>query len=130
RGITTPPLVVVALDVDGERYRFNQVRHWTRNRASWSSGRATFSAQSLTAKVEGELACSPEQMLNAPYVDPDGTDLWCANTEIGNVRLNLYKRSGLGWREHRVLTATRRAHFEIGGRTRDPAVTREHITVR
>jgi len=69
-------------------------------------------------------------MINAPYVDPDGTDLWCANTEIGDAKLTVYRRSGFGWREHRTLTATRRAHFEVGGRVRDPAVTREHILVR
>jgi hypothetical protein len=90
----------------------------------------TFTAQNLTAKLVGELRCTPDQMVNARYVDPDGSELWCANTEIGDAKLTLFKRAGLGWREHRTLTATRRAHFEIAGRQRDPAVVREHILVR
>jgi hypothetical protein len=130
RGITTPNLMVLALDVDGERYRMNQMRHWVTNRVSWDSTRVRFAARSATTKVEGELTCTPEQMLNCPYVDPDGSDLWCRNTEIGDAKLTIYKRAGLRWREHRTLTATRRAHFEMGGRTRDPAITREHILVR
>ncbi len=86
-------------------------------------------AFSTTTKVELEMTCSPDDMVNAPYVDPDGTDLWCANTEIADARLVVYKRSGLRWREHRRLEARRRAHFEVGGRERDPSVTRPHATV-
>lgn len=130
RGFTSPNLMALALDVDGEPFRFNQLRHWVSNRVSWETGRVRFTARSTGAKVEGELTCAPANMINAPYVDPDGTELWCANTEIGDATLTVFKRSGLGWREHRTLTATRRAHFEIGGRTRDPAVAREHILVR
>ena len=80
-------------------------------------------------KIEGELSCAPEQMVSAPYLDPDGTEVFCANTEIGNARLTVYRRAGLGWREHRRLAATHRAHFELGSRVRDPAVTREHTLV-
>jgi hypothetical protein len=65
----------------------------------------------------------------APYEDPDGTDVFCANTEIGDAHLTIYRRSGLRWREHRQLHAAGRAHFETGGRTRDPAVVREHVLV-
>jgi len=130
KNFTSPNLLVVALDVDGERYRFNQVRHWVTNRVSWETSRVQFTARSATAKLVGELTCPPERMLNCPYVDPDGSNLWCRNTEIGDAKLTLYRRSGLGWREYRTLSSTGRAHFEIGGRTRDPAVTREHILVR
>jgi hypothetical protein len=69
-------------------------------------------------------------MINCPYIDPDGTELWCANTEIGNARVTVFKRAGLGWREHRTLVSEGRAHFEHGSRERDPRVTREQILVR
>jgi hypothetical protein len=89
-----------------------------------------FTGVSAMSKVVGELRCAPESLILAPYLDPDGTAVYCANTEIGDATVTLYRRSGLRWREHRTLTATRRAHFETGGRTRDPAVVREHILVR
>lgn len=129
RGVTLPPLVLVVLDLDGERYRLNQFRHVVRNRGTWRTGRTTFEAWSPTVKIEGELTCAPDQMVQAPYLDPDGTEVFCCNTEIGDARVTVYKRSGLGWREHRRLEGPGRAHFESGGRTRDPEVTREHVLV-
>jgi hypothetical protein len=129
RGVTLPTLTVVSLDLEGEQYRFNQLRHLPRNRSTWEGGKVTFSAWSPMVKVEGELTCAPSDMVAAPYVDPDGTDLFCMNTEIGDARVTVYRRAGLGWREHRTLEGKRRAHFELGGRVRDPAVTAEHTLV-
>ncbi|MDB4957226.1 MAG: uncharacterized protein JWO36_4795 [Myxococcales bacterium] len=130
RGITTPPMVLVTLDLDGEHHRFNQFRHVALNRGTWSGSSVMFSAWSPTVKLAGELSCRPSDMVSAPYLDPDGTHVFCANTEIGDARLTVWKRSGLRWLEHRRLEGNRRAHFEIGGRVRDPAVVREHVLAR
>lgn len=128
-GVVLPTTTAFSLDLDGEQHRFNQLRHLFVNKSAWQVGRVTVTAWSPTVKVEAELTCSPDDMVNAPYVDPDGTDLWCANTEIADARLVVYKRSGLRWREHRRLEARKRAHFECGGRERDPSVTRPHALV-
>jgi hypothetical protein len=128
-GRTLPPMVLVALDLDGVRHRLNQFRHVARNRGTWQTGRVTFTAQSLRVKIEGELTAPPDDFVNAAYEDPDGTHLWCANTEIGDARVIVYERKGLAWREVRRLEARQRAHFEIGSRERDPAVVREHVLV-
>lgn len=129
RGTTLPPLTLVTLDLDGEHYRLNQFRHVVRNRGTWANGRVTFSAWSPSVKIDGELTCEPRDMVSAPYLDPDGTEVFCANTEIGDARVTVYRRAGLGWREHRTLEGKRTAHFELGGRVRDPAVTAEHTLV-
>jgi hypothetical protein len=128
-GVTLPPMMMVALDLDGERHRFTQFRHVAVNRGSWRGGDVTFSAWSPTVKLRGELSCAADSMIVAPYVDPDGTALFCANTEVGDARLTVWKRGGMGWREHRRLEGKRRAHFELGQRMRDPAVVREHVLV-
>ena len=128
-GVLLPTVTAFSLDLDGEQHRFNQLRHLLINKCTWKAGRVDVTAISTTTKVVAELTCSPDEMVNAPYVDPDGTDLWCANTEIATAKLVVYKRSGLRWREHRRLEAPRRAHFEVGGRERDPSVTRPHVTV-
>jgi hypothetical protein len=52
--------------------------------------------------------------------------VFCANTEIGDARVVEYRRGVMGWREHRRLALRGRAHFEIGGRDRDPRVERVH----
>jgi hypothetical protein len=129
RGVMLPPMMLVSLDLDGEQYRLNQFRHVVKNRGTWADGRVTFTGWSPTVKIEGELSCEPEHMVSAPYLDPDGTEVFCANTEIGQARVTVYRRVGLGWREHRTIEANQRAHFELGARTRDPAVTREHTLV-
>ena len=125
RGVTLPPLAMLVLDLDGERIGLNQFRHLVRNRASWRTGHVTFSAWSPRVSVEGELTCAPDALVLAPYEDPDGTDVYCANTEIGDARL-VVKRFG---RPPRVLESHGRCHFETGGRTRDPAVACEHVLV-
>jgi Tocopherol cyclase len=128
RGVLTlPPLVLVALDLDGEQHRFNQFRHVVRNRGTWGGSRVTFEGIGGGVKIAGELACAPSRMVSAPYLDPDGTRVFCANTEIGDARVTISRRAGLGWREERSLEGLGTAHFEVGGRTRDPAVEREHV---
>lgn len=122
RGVLLPPLVMARLgDVE-----LNQFRHVAVNRARWDIGRVSFVARSLRVKVEGELTCSPDAMVMAPYLDPDGTEVFCANTEIGDARLVVFRRGALGWRADRTLVSRGGAHFEIGRRTRDPRVTRVH----
>jgi hypothetical protein len=128
-GVTLPPLVMVRLDVDGEKHELNQFRHVARNRATWGGTRIDFTVKNALVKVQGSFTCEPHEMVVAPYIDPDGTEVFCSNTEIGTVRISVFKRSGLSWREHRTLIGERRGHFEVGGRERDPAVTREHILV-
>jgi hypothetical protein len=129
RGVTLPKMMLVNLELEGERHYLNQFRHVSVNRGTWDVGLVTFTARSPSVKIEGELRCTPEQMVNAPYIDPDGQELYCANTEIGDARVVVYKRAGLGWREHRLLESHGRAHFEIGSRTRDPLVVRPHQLV-
>lgn len=128
-GVTLPTLTLVAMELDGEPLRLNQFRHVLGNRAGWELGRVAFSAHDATTRVTGELTCSPEQMIEAPYVDPDGTRLYCANTEIGDARLVISRRTWRGWRTERLLTARGTAHFEIGRRERDPRVTKTHTLV-
>jgi hypothetical protein len=53
--------------------------------------------------------------------------VYCANTEVGDAKVTLWRRAGLGWGNPRELTGLGRAHFETGGTTSDPAVTKTHI---
>lgn len=128
-GATLPPLVMVTLDLDGERHRLNQFRNIAMNRAKWGRSEVRFTARSATFKVEGELTCAPENMVVAPYLDPDGTQVFCSNTEIGDARLVISRRAGVRWREVRTLESHGRAHFEVGSREADPAVPHRHVTV-
>lgn len=131
RGVVLPALGTIALVLDGEEMSLRGVTSLLRNSFRWEVGTARFGGRSLTTRVEGELSCSPEQMINAPYFDPDGRPAFCANTCIGSAKLVVWKRNSplSSWREHRRLECHGRAHFECGSRERDPRVTTPHVLV-
>lgn len=127
-GITLPPLTLVALDLDGETHRFNQFRHAFLNRGTWTPGHVTFSARSATLKIAGEMTCDPNDLISTPYVDPDGTEVFCMNTEIGDANVVISRRGMFGrWHEVRRLEGRRRAHFEVAGRAPDSRVKNLHV---
>jgi hypothetical protein len=125
--LTLPTLAIAVLELDGERHQLNQFRHTLWNRADWHAGRIQLRAQNAALRVEAELACAPERLIVAPYVDPDGTDVYCANTEIGAATLTISRRRGTRWLADRTLATPDRAHFETGGRSRPSEVRREHL---
>ncbi len=129
RGVTLPPLTVLGLYLDGEALAFNQFRHTAMNRGEFGTGYYRFRAWSPTVRLEGEFAARPDDMLVAHYHDPDGAASYCSNTEIGDLRITVFRRAGTRWREAARLVAPRRGHFEVGARQRDPAVVRDHVTL-
>jgi len=127
RGVTLPPLTIVSVRLGDELIAMNQFRHTVLNRGSWDTGRFAFRARNASTRISCELAARPEDMIVAPYEDPDGEPSYCANTEAGVGRMTIWRRRGLRWVEEATLTG--RAHFEVGGRTRDAAVTKDHVRV-
>lgn len=127
--VILPRLTIATLTLDGETLALNQLRHTAGNRGEFGTGFFRFRCWSPLVRLEGELSARPEDMLVAPYVDPDGEASYCSNTEIGDLRVTVYRRSGTRWREAAKLTAPRRGHFEIGARERDAAVVRDHVVL-
>lgn len=129
RGVTLPPLTIATLYLDGETFGFNQFRHTAFNRGEFGTASYRFRTWSPTARMEAELTCRPEDMVVAPYFDPDGEPSYCANTEVADLRLTVYRRSGTKWLAAAELVAPRRGHFEVGGRERDAAIAKDHVTL-
>jgi hypothetical protein len=129
RGVTTPIMTIPALHLDGETHAFTGFHNTPFNRGEYGTAFYRFRAAGLTARIEGEFSCRPEDMVTAHYHDPDGEPSYCANTCVGDLRVTLFRRSGARWREAARLVAPRRGHFEVAGRDRDPAVTKDHVTI-
>lgn len=128
RGVLLPPLTVVGLELDGERLAWNGVRHLPLGRGRWSTARYAFQAASPEARIEGEYTCRPEDMILAEYADPDGDPCFCANTEVADLRVRVWRRSLLGrFKEAARLSAPQTGHFEIAARQPDAAITRKHV---
>lgn len=80
----------------------------------------SFPSWSFRAKAKdgtefrGTLNADRERMLQVRYADPDGTESYCCNSELGGLVLEVH-RDG---RIIDTLTSTRRAHLEFGSRAR------------
>jgi hypothetical protein len=130
KGLLLPQLTIFTVYLDGHAHRLNQFHHTLFTGATYSGTRLAFHGRTGRWRFEGEFSCRPQDMVVAPYVDPDGEASFCSNTEVADLHLSVYERRGpYGWREHERLVAPRCAHFEIGGRTRDPDVPADHMTV-
>jgi hypothetical protein len=130
RGVVLPTLTILTLYLDGEELRFTDFHDTILARGKFGTARYRFSAQGLYARVAGEYTCRPEDMILAEYSDPDGEPSWCANTEVADLRVQVWRRSLFGaWRRGESLTASGTGHFEVAGRTRDPAIPTRHETI-
>ncbi|MCA9663466.1 MAG: hypothetical protein KC486_34365 [Myxococcales bacterium] len=131
RGRTLPPLTILTLYLDGEEHRFTRFRQALARRTSATvdTARYAFTARSARVRLRGAFRCRPQDMVVAPYVDPDGAPSYCANTEVGDLKLVVERRAGGRWHEAARLTSSGRAHFEIGSRERDPAILAVHRTI-
>ena len=83
----------------------------------------------LVAKLEGTFTAPVERIVRAEYADPDGDPAWCHNSCAADLTLTLSRRVRGRWKIDRELVSHGRGHFEIAGRTPDPAVTRLHTTI-
>src|SRR5690606_20622999 len=107
-----------------------EFHHTLFTRARYGTAHFSMSSHGPRVRVEAEFSCRPQDMVVAPYVDPDGEPSWCANTEVADVRVSVHRRAGIaGWRRVTGLHAQRCGHFEVGGRTRDPSIAAEHVAV-
>jgi hypothetical protein len=69
-------------------------------------------------------------MVNVRYQDPDGSERWCANSEIAEISCTVYRRGWTGsWRRDLELHADFTGHFEVGGPARDPRILNLHTAI-
>ncbi len=130
-GRLLPWMTMLTLHLDGAVHHFNTLRDVLGRRAEGTIAGCcyTVSARSGGLRLRGLFSCRPQDMIVAPYVDPDGTPSYCSNTVVGDLELIVERREGTGWIEHARLRADGTAHFEIGGRERDRRIVREHRPV-
>lgn len=109
-------LTILHFRVGGRSYTFNRLSDLRRTESRWDLGRWTFAARRGDVRFEGELTGAPERMVHLEYVDPDDSRLYCANTELADMRLKVERRAGSEWKLERELTAEGTACVEFTGR--------------
>lgn len=109
-----PTLTFIYLQLDGHEMAFNEFKTFRRSKSSYTMPTWAFSAQTDEFKIVGASRAHPERLVQVRYTDPDGSERFCANSEIADLAIEVYGRVGRRWRHHRSLTATRTAHLEFG----------------
>jgi hypothetical protein len=114
--IPAPTMTFLFLRYKGEDIAFNELRSSLSARSRYEMPTWSFTARNDDWKIAGAARATTDRLMQVRYEDPDGTERYCANSEIADMAIEVYKRSDAGWRHHGSLTTLRRAHLEFGRR--------------
>jgi hypothetical protein len=111
-----PTVTFAYLRLGDEDIPFNELRWVRRAKSSYVMPTWAFSARNDRWKVVGASRVHPDRLVQVTYTDPDSTLRYCANSEIADLALEIYRTDNGRWRHARSLTATRTAHLEFGAK--------------
>jgi len=107
-GCGSPLMTALVLFVDDHRYAFHGPVQVFRTQSTFDRHRWEFRADNGSAELVGR-ATAPGDLALVSYIDTDGSNLWCYNTKLGHLELELRDRQrGLDYE----LRSTGRAAYE------------------
>ena len=114
--IPAPTMTFLFLRYKGEEIAFNELRPALSARSRYEMPTWSFTARNQDWKIAGAARATMDRFVQVRYEDPDGSERFCANSEIADMAIEVYKRGETGWRHHGSLTTLRNAHLEFGRR--------------
>jgi hypothetical protein len=124
--VTTPFTTFVSVRHAGTWLRFSRVS----SRRDTALGAWRIDLADRRHRLTGRVAADPERMVQARYLDPDGTPRWCHNSEVASSRFVLFERTRRGgYEEVAVLSSEGTTHAEWAGRTPAPGEFVQHVDV-
>ena len=89
-----PPVHMVIARIHGREVRLISPLDGSAATSDSTPGRWRFSAESERERLELEVTCPLELILEAPYTDPDGSSCFCLHSDLASCRLRLFERCG------------------------------------
>lgn len=118
----SPPMTLLFFYWDQHLHAFNAPHHWITNQSRHDLDRWHFEAATRELHFVGDIFCSPEDMAGVRYDDPTGSERFCHNTKIADVKIQIFKKQAYGWDCVQTLTAFKSAAFEVVQPSLDPCV--------
>ncbi|MDP8256156.1 MAG: tocopherol cyclase family protein [Candidatus Alcyoniella australis] len=87
--LTSPPMKLFYVRCNGRDYKFNSLRQLVSNDSRWELGKWSFEARGPEAVARGEITSRFEDLICVTYMDPDGSNLWCNNSKVARIDLEL-----------------------------------------
>lgn len=120
--IPAPTTTFLYLRYNGRDLEFNELKWALRARSRYEMPTWAFTARNEEWKIAGAARATIDRLVQIEYADPDGSPRYCANSEIADLAIEIYRKDGGLWRHHGSLTALRTAHLEFGRRDPFPEV--------
>jgi len=113
-GIPAPTTTLLYLRYKGNDLAFNELKWALRARSRYELPTWAFTARNESWKIAGAARATTDRMVQVEYADPDGSPRFCANSEIADLAIEIYRKENGRWRHHGSLTSLRDAHLEFG----------------
>ena len=113
-GPLRPTTTFLFLRYRGNDIEFNELRWALLAKSRYTLPTWAFTARTDEWKIVGAVRASIEDFVQVEYMDPDGSPRFCANSEIGDLAAEVYRRSDNRWVHAGSLTARGTAHLEFG----------------
>jgi hypothetical protein len=115
----SPHMKYFYLKTGGREYWFNDAVKLFSNKSDWKLGSWKFEARNRDIRMRGEVTSRMEEFVGVTYTDPDGEQLWCNNSKVADLKLELFHSDGRPMGE---LTAEQSAAAEYVDRKTYPEV--------
>ncbi|NMC71926.1 MAG: hypothetical protein GYA57_17965 [Myxococcales bacterium] len=116
--VPTPDLTLLLLRLDGRWRRLNALWRAPLHRVRIDPPNYLFEAAGDGLRLRGIASARLADLVGVEYTDPDGSHLWCYNTKVADLSLEVRDERG----RQRTLRADRTFALEFVQRERDPRI--------